>query len=61
MGLQDIVDSVEEKAEGLIDKAKSMVSDEDIDKVADKVTDVTPDKVDPFVEKAAEAAKKLND
>lgn len=47
-------------AAGLIDKAKSLATDERIDQVADAIQAKTPDEVDRIVETVAEKAKGLN-
>ncbi|GAA1736938.1 hypothetical protein GCM10009809_35180 [Isoptericola hypogeus] len=46
---------------GLFDKAKKLATDENIDKVAEQVKKVAPEKYDGHVDKAAEEAKKRND
>ncbi|MCK9793481.1 antitoxin [Isoptericola sp. 4D.3] len=50
---------------GLFDKAKDklkdLATDENLDKAAEQIKKVTPDKVDGYVDKAAEEARKRND
>jgi len=54
-----------EVGEGWLDKAKAkvgeVVTDAHLDNVAEKIKGVTPDPVDRVVDRAAEAAKRLND
>ncbi|MCA5894021.1 hypothetical protein LEP48_11780 [Isoptericola sp. NEAU-Y5] len=47
--------------DGLIAKAKALATDENLDKAADAIKKVAPDKVDRHVDSAAEQAKKYND
>ncbi|GII98994.1 hypothetical protein CLV28_1635 [Sediminihabitans luteus] len=46
---------------GLADKAKGLMSDEQVDQVAEQIKDKAPDQVDGGVDALAEQAKKIND
>lgn len=56
---------VAEAGEGWFDRAKAKVSDavsdSALDSVAEKIKGVTPDGIDRVVDRAADAAKRLND
>ena len=47
--------------DGLIGKAKELLTDERIEQIAEKVKERTPDNVDQYVDKAADKAKEHND
>lgn len=50
-------DDAKSGAAGLVDKAKDLVDADDIDTVAEKIKDFTPDGVDDKVDLLAEKAK----
>jgi hypothetical protein len=53
--------SEETSSGGLFDKAKSFLTDENVDKGADAAQKIAPDSVDEHIDTAAEQAKKYND
>jgi len=61
----DKVHDAAEAGEGWFDRAKAKVSDavsdSALDRAADAIKGVTPDGIDRVVDKAADAAKRLND
>ncbi len=46
---------------GIVDKAKELLTDENVAKVAEKIKEFTPDSVDSIVDKVADKAQELND
>lgn len=55
------VDAAGNTTDDLIAKAKSLVSDEQIDQIADAAKGVAPDSIDGHIDTIADHAKKLND
>ncbi|NLF04814.1 MAG: hypothetical protein GX593_07450 [Actinomycetales bacterium] len=47
--------------DGLLDKAKDLATDENIDKVAEGIKQHTPDQIDTVVDSLADKAKQAND
>lgn len=54
-------DAAADTREGFMDRAKELLSDENVEKLAEKIKSVAPDSVDEMVDKLADKAQKAND